>query len=139
MDQKASFQMYDDDVSSSLYNRAFYHPAPFPTRNISTPILLLYGTVDSLVDIDVMLSQLPEHTIAEGIEGHEHVDILWGKEVDKLVIPRVLECLKGVEAARKSRTRYLGVGNGIGTGTGTDGDARSEYGFASEEVDSDRQ
>jgi len=37
----------------------------FPTRNISTPILLLYGEYDSLVDIHDMLSELPDHTVAK--------------------------------------------------------------------------
>jgi hypothetical protein len=95
--------MYDDDVNSGLYSRSFYHPAPFPTKNIATPIVLLYGTRDSLVDIDLMLSQLPEHTVAEPIEDHEHVDILWGSNVHKLVIPKVLEALGTPERADTDR------------------------------------
>jgi lysosomal acid lipase/cholesteryl ester hydrolase len=91
---QASFQMYDDDVRAALYSRSFYHPAPFPTQNISTPITLLYGTEDSLVDIDVMLNQLPNHTGAVPIANHEHVDILWGRDVNLLVFPKVLEILK---------------------------------------------
>ena len=92
--------MYDDDVQAVPYSKSFYVPAPFPTRNIVTPIVLLYGTRDSLVDIDAMLSQLPDHTVATGIKDYEHVDILWGKDVDTLVIPRVLEALKGEEGKK---------------------------------------
>ncbi|KAF8518345.1 triacylglycerol lipase [Hysterangium stoloniferum] len=87
------FLMYDDDVSGVLYSRNFYHPAKFPTRNIATPIVLLYGENDSLVDIQAMLSELPDHTIAKGIPKHEHIDVLWGKDVHKVVIPEVLRAL----------------------------------------------
>lgn len=76
---------YDDDVPGMLYNtNFFYRPAKvcwfqslymyclttsaqFPTRNISTPILLLYGESDSLVHIETMLSELPDHTVAKGV------------------------------------------------------------------------
>ncbi|GJJ14839.1 hypothetical protein Clacol_009107 [Clathrus columnatus] len=93
--RSGEFLMYDDDVPGVLYNaNFFYHPAKFPTRNISTPILLLYGDSDSLVHIETMLSELPEHTIAKGIPKHEHVDILWGKDVDKLVFPEVFRALE---------------------------------------------
>lgn len=102
--RNAAFQMYDDDVQASATpkvkgesggsTRFYYRPARFPTRNISTPVVLLYGTNDSLVDIDVMASQLPEQTIKKPLEGYEHVDIMWGANVDKDVIPEVLKSLK---------------------------------------------
>lgn len=41
-----------------------YAPARFPTKNIASPIVLLYGDKDSLVDIDAMLKELPSHTVA---------------------------------------------------------------------------
>ncbi|KIJ36680.1 hypothetical protein M422DRAFT_232245 [Sphaerobolus stellatus SS14] len=91
--RNAKFLMYDDDVSGVLYSRNFYHPAKFPTRNISTPILLLYGSHDSLVDIQDMLSELPDHTVAKCIPKYEHIDILWGKDVHKVIIPEVLAAL----------------------------------------------
>jgi hypothetical protein len=36
----------------------------FPTPNIATPVVLLYGDSDSLVDIDSMHAQLPIDTIS---------------------------------------------------------------------------
>lgn len=72
----------------------YYRPARFPTRNIAAPVVLLYGTHDSLVHIEVMLAQLPESTAAVPLEGYEHLDILWGDQVDRDVIPRVLEALQ---------------------------------------------
>jgi lysosomal acid lipase/cholesteryl ester hydrolase len=92
--------MYDDDIDSlspAMATRGptiAYRPARFPTKNIATPIVLLYGTNDSLVDINIMRAQLPEHTEAKGLEGYEHVDILWGRNVDRDVIPEVLKALK---------------------------------------------
>ena len=53
----------------------------------------MYGDCDSLVDIDVMLTQLPSHTVAKRLRGYEHLDILWGKDVDRDVIPHILETL----------------------------------------------
>ncbi|KAI9651855.1 MAG: cholesterol esterase [Trizodia sp. TS-e1964] len=91
-----SFQMYDDDVQAPLKigsGSKYYKVAKFPTRNIRTPIFLLFGGSDSLVDIGVMLKELPKHTIATEIPHFEHLDFLWGNDVDKLVFPRVFEAL----------------------------------------------
>lgn len=86
--------MYDDDAISPLRpSVSSYHPARFPTKNIVTPIILLFGDGDSLVDIDVLMKELPEHTIAKKLQGYEHLDVLWGKDVHKDVIPTVLDAL----------------------------------------------
>lgn len=98
--RNSAFQMYDDDndaLSPAAAARGptiAYRPARFPTKNIATPVVLLYGTSDSLVDIDVMKSQLPGHTEAKPLIGYEHVDILWGEHVDRDVIPEVLRSLR---------------------------------------------
>ena len=92
-----SFQMYDDDVQAPLSISSperFYKVAKFPTRNIKTPIVLVYGGSDSLVDITVMLKELPRHTIAKEIPHFEHLDFLWAQDVDKLVFPHVFAALK---------------------------------------------
>ncbi|KAJ2916341.1 hypothetical protein MD484_g4118, partial [Candolleomyces efflorescens] len=93
--RNASFQMYDDDVLSPITRTSVssYRPARFPTRNIASPIVLLYGDSDSLVDIDTMLAQLPEHTLAKRLHGYEHLDVLWGKNVHVDVIPEVVGAL----------------------------------------------
>ncbi|WEW55984.1 cholesterol esterase [Emydomyces testavorans] len=93
-----SFQMYDDDVGPTLNiggAARYYKPAKFPTRNIRTPIVLVYGGRDSLVDINVMLRELPRHTVATPIPHYEHLDFLWARDVHRLVFPRVFEALKG--------------------------------------------
>ncbi|KAF8895703.1 triacylglycerol lipase [Gymnopilus junonius] len=94
--RNAAFQMYDDDVLSPVVRTSVssYRPARFPTRNIVTPIVLFYGDSDSLVHIDTMLAQLPDHTVAKPLRSYEHLDILWGKNVHRDVIPEVLETLR---------------------------------------------
>ena len=95
------FQMYDDDAPSLLSNASkYYKVAKFPTKNIKTPIVLVYGGSDSLVDIKVMLKELPPHTTAKEIPHYEHLDFLWAQSVDELVFPHVFEALQeyaGVE------------------------------------------
>ncbi|MCJ1321116.1 cholesterol esterase [Xylographa vitiligo] len=92
-----SFQMYDDDVQAPLSLGAsdrYYKVAKFPTRNIKTPIVLVYGGSDSLVDIRVMLKELPRHTVAKEIAHFEHLDFLWGQGLDTLVFPHVFSALE---------------------------------------------
>jgi lysosomal acid lipase/cholesteryl ester hydrolase len=52
--------MFDDEASGSVFGNAsqFYKVAKFPTKNIHTPIALIYGGIDSLVEY------LPSHTVA---------------------------------------------------------------------------
>lgn len=90
------FQMYDDEAPSPITsNRSkYYKVAKFPTRNIKTPIVLVWGGSDSLVDINVMLKELPRHTIAKEIPHYEHLDFLWAQSVDTLVFPHVFEALE---------------------------------------------
>lgn len=91
-----SFQMYDDDVQAPLSLTAsdrYYRVAKFPTRNIKTPVVLIYGGSDSLIDIKVMLKELPRHTVAKEVPHFEHLDFLWAQEVDTLVFPHVLDAL----------------------------------------------
>ncbi|KAL7266284.1 cholesterol esterase [Rhizina undulata] len=115
-----SFQMYDDDIQTSVVGsftgRNFYKVAKFPTRNITTPIVLVYGGSDSLVDIDVMLKELPHHTVAIKVDHYEHLDFLWGDDTDKLVFPHVLKALEtysfnnpvGVDKETSRAGRHVG-------------------------------
>ena len=79
-----------------------YAPARFPTRNITSPIVLLYGDCDSLVEIESMLKELPNHTIATPLAGYEHLDVIWGGNIHIDVIPHVVEALKK-HCVRKER------------------------------------
>lgn len=47
-----TFQMFDDESSGSVFGNggAFYKVTRFPTKNIHSPIALIYGGIDSLVE-----------------------------------------------------------------------------------------
>ena len=75
--------MYDDDDlevsvpqprngSNPSSGPTAYCPARFPTKNISSPIVLFYGDSDSLVDINLMLKELPANSIAIPLEVSKH-------------------------------------------------------------------
>ncbi|EDO14743.1 hypothetical protein Kpol_297p4 [Vanderwaltozyma polyspora DSM 70294] len=87
------FQLFEepDDMFNSL-SRPYRIPV-FPTKtNIKVPILLIYGGIDSLVDIEVMKSNLPTKRVFDiKVEDHEHLDLIWGHDVDKLVIDKVIK------------------------------------------------
>lgn len=88
------FQMFEeyDIVINSWNPTRSYQITTFPTRtNIRIPVLLLYGGSDSLVDIEVMKSNLPSSQVFDVmIPEHEHLDLIWGRDVANLVIPNVL-------------------------------------------------
>ncbi|KAI0824247.1 triacylglycerol lipase [Trametes gibbosa] len=142
--RNAKFQMYDDDVQRVMLIRraparpagavSAYAPARFPTRNIVSPIVLLYGDADSLVDIDAMLHELPKRSVsARRLHGYEHLDVIWGAGVDRDVIPLVVDALRqyAVEPARLASE--LKMTNGASTdyadytGTSTPADSASMY------------
>ncbi|KAF7719618.1 Triglyceride lipase-cholesterol esterase [Penicillium ucsense] len=92
-----NFQFFDDETHapfSVVASERFYKPVKYPTRNIKTPIVLLYGDSDSLVDINVMLQGLPRETVAKAIPEYEHLDFLWASDVDRQVFGHVFEALE---------------------------------------------
>lgn len=103
------FQMYDDDVyqpmslaSSSKYSKV----AKYPTRNIKTPVVLIYGGSDSLVDIKSMLKELPRQTVATEIPHYEHLDFLWARDVDTQVFQHVFDALNSFTDAEHTEEEY---------------------------------
>ena len=108
--------MYDDDVQTPLglgASERYYKVAKFPTRNIKTPIVLVYGGSDSLVDITVMLKELPRHTVVKEIPHFEHLDFLWAREVEALVFPFVFEALAAYSGRdhMKAIDHYMDMGS----------------------------
>ncbi|KAF7544661.1 hypothetical protein G7Z17_g9775 [Cylindrodendrum hubeiense] len=103
------FQMYDDDVhqpmSVSTTNK-YSKVAKYPTRNIKTPIVLVYGGSDSLVDIKAMLKELPPQTVATEIPHYEHLDFLWARDVDVQVFQHVFDALDSFTDAEHSKEEY---------------------------------
>ena len=67
-----------------------------------------------------MLAQLPRHTVSIKADNYEHLDLLWGKDVDKVVFPHVLEALdryaelnEKSEGASSSPLSYAQVVSGV--------------------------
>ncbi|KAK3641572.1 cholesterol esterase [Elasticomyces elasticus] len=140
--RNGTFQMYDDEVSTPLAvgnGSQYYKVAKFPTRNIKTPIVLVYGGSDSLVDIKLMLKELPRHTVAKGIQKYEHLDLLWASDVDELVFPHVLEALDSY-AGTAEKPKALGwaqhriTASGSQSQSSPNGSAPPEYEEDSAEV-----
>ncbi|KAL2256480.1 hypothetical protein VTK26DRAFT_1604 [Humicola hyalothermophila] len=107
-----SFQMYDDDVQpplgllASSTSRRYTKVARYPTRNIRTPIVLVYGGSDSLVDIKAMLRELPAQTLATEIPHYEHLDFLWARDVREQVFQHVFDALESFTDAEHTRQEY---------------------------------
>lgn len=87
-----NFQMFDEfDYNKFIKNSK---PLNFPTHsNITTSIYLIYGKVDSLVDINEMLGLLPDGVEAIGIDDFEHIDLLWGENIGEKVFSYVIDIL----------------------------------------------
>ncbi|KAK4137103.1 alpha/beta-hydrolase [Trichocladium antarcticum] len=106
-----SFQMYDDDphppfLLTTSRSRKYTKVARYPTRNIRTPIVLVYGGSDSLVDIRAMLRELPPQTVATEIPHYEHLDFLWARDVADHVFPHVADALESFTGAEHTREEY---------------------------------
>lgn len=84
------FQMFRDSQTSM----SGFSPIYYPLKNIKVPIHLIYGELDSLVDIEVMKKQLPLSTTTTlSVPGHEHLDNIWGHDIKEMVFKHVLACL----------------------------------------------
>lgn len=102
-----SFQMYDDDVHPLLATHSKHTKvAKYPTRNIKTPVVLVYGGSDSLVDIKAMMRELPAQTVATEIPHYEHLDFLWARDVDVQVFRHVFDALDSFTGAEHTKEEY---------------------------------
>lgn len=103
------FQMYDDDVHQPMSvstSQKYSKVAEYPTRNIRTPVVLVYGGSDSLVDIHSMLNKLPPQTVATEIPHYEHLDFLWARDVDRQVFQHVFDALDSFTNAESTTEEY---------------------------------
>ncbi|KAI1323979.1 Alpha/Beta hydrolase protein [Xylariaceae sp. FL0255] len=104
-----SFQMFDDDVQVALgmsTANKYTKVAKYPTRNIRTPIVIVYGGSDSLVNIKVMLKELPTRTVATEIPHYEHLDFLWARDADSQVFRHVFDALNNFTTAENPLEEY---------------------------------
>jgi lysosomal acid lipase/cholesteryl ester hydrolase len=79
-DQK--FQSYDQTSSEA---------AEYNTENITTPVLLIYGDADCLVDIEKTYSLLECDKELVRCESYEHMDTLWGENCVEKVFNVILD------------------------------------------------
>lgn len=106
------FQMYDENPSfwpykrsaeeedldastSSSYGRpipGFYLPS-FPTSQIKVPVAVLVGGRDSLPDVGFLKRNIGNLVYWLQVDEYEHLDFLWGKGVDRVVISPTLALL----------------------------------------------
>ncbi|KAL2312415.1 Triglyceride lipase-cholesterol esterase [Schizosaccharomyces pombe] len=94
--RSAEFRMYDNDQLGHDYFLKYYKAAKFPTNNIRTPIYLIWGGSDSLVDIQAMLNALPAEVEHVKVDSYEHLDMIWADTVKDYVIPPVLRRLRDI-------------------------------------------
>lgn len=90
--------MYDETPSLlpwSTVNTVIDHlPPKFPTKQITAPIAIFYGSADTLVDFDVLKSNLPPLlAYVKEIHGWEHMDFLWAHGLEEKVYPDILKLL----------------------------------------------
>ncbi|KAK8042153.1 hypothetical protein PG993_006676 [Apiospora rasikravindrae] len=132
-----SFQMFDDDVHPPLSTTHKYTKvAKYPTRNIKTPVVLVYGGSDSLVDIKVMLRELPSRTVATEIPNYEHLDFLWARDVDTQVFQHVFDALDNFTDAEHSKEEFESYRRARATSLGASASFGHKY-RNSEGVESD--
>ncbi|ODV95608.1 hypothetical protein PACTADRAFT_42535 [Pachysolen tannophilus NRRL Y-2460] len=105
------FQMYDNSKQSSSSN---FSSMVFPTKtNIKIPILIIYGKIDSLVDIDIMKTQLPtENLQIIGVDNYEHLDLIWGRDVKGYVFDNVVQFLEQNDFKDKNGYEFRQKKNG---------------------------
>ncbi|KAI0188486.1 Alpha/Beta hydrolase protein [Xylaria flabelliformis] len=104
-----SFQMFDDDVQTYMgmnTTNKYTKVAKYPTRNIRTPIVMVYGGSDSLIDIKAMLKELPKRTVATEIPHYEHLDFLWARDADTQVFRHVFDALDNFTSAENPLKEY---------------------------------
>lgn len=90
-----TFQMYDEMPSllpfHSNSEASDHVPPRFPTKQIKTPMAIFYGGSDSLVNFEVLSSDLPDLAYVKYIAEWEHLDFLWAEGVELHVWPDVIK------------------------------------------------
>ncbi|CDK27096.1 unnamed protein product [Kuraishia capsulata CBS 1993] len=94
------FQMYDANKNSSDFQTFQF---PIENGEGSRRIMVLFGTSDSLVDIQLLQKQLGTIEQIVPIENHEHLDLVWGTSVDTKIAPPICEFLKPGGAPDKDK------------------------------------
>jgi lysosomal acid lipase/cholesteryl ester hydrolase len=85
------FQMFDEG-SPVRFGEGPLVPT-FNLRNIKTPIALFLGGLDTLVDNKWTKEHLKSVVRTVEISDYEHLDFLWGKNIDEILFPEIFDIL----------------------------------------------
>lgn len=100
--------MYDETRSVLPYrtiNTVIDHlPPKFPLKLIATPIAIIYGSDDTLIDFDILQTELPPLAYVKSIHGWEHMDFLWAHGLEKKVYPDIVKLLEHFNARIEKST-----------------------------------
>lgn len=88
------FQMYDDETLGPFQFSRFTRVPQYPTNNIISPIEVIYGTADTLLNIESLSLALPPETNYSPIKDYEHLEMIWGEQVPNIIVPKIAECLR---------------------------------------------
>ncbi|CAG8731769.1 5456_t:CDS:2, partial [Racocetra persica] len=90
-----NFQMYDELPTYSYTTTSFGKSCQrFPTQQITTPIAVFYGGCDSLLDITMLLEQIPKPVFVKEIPEYEHLDLIWASDINHKVFPVIFHLLR---------------------------------------------
>lgn len=105
--RRKGIHMFDDTGfgpfgrSAAGSNAKFYQVPHYPIRNITCPIELVYGTIDNLVNVKYLESNLPPGIGTFKVEGYEHLEMIWGRKVPTVIAPHILRLLYSHRAQRR--------------------------------------
>ena len=92
--RNSSFQMYDDLPSLMPGTQSPGYKVPvFPTKQIQTPVALMYGGKDTLPDIPYILRNIKKPLMCLNVAEYEHLQFLWGMGQDLVLHPAILNLL----------------------------------------------
>lgn len=89
------FEIIDKQQFKPLPTLLLPEPKPYPTKCITTPTHVFYGSEDGVSDIDWMRENLSDqNTSFYQIEGYGHLDFLWGVDAKEQFWDHVVGVLK---------------------------------------------
>ena len=88
----------------STFNRSSWNPfnssqwsprekVSFPTKHITVPMHLFYGTHDNVSDEEFLMKQLPGHAQFYPVDTYGHLDFLWAACAKQKVWDPILDIL----------------------------------------------
>jgi lysosomal acid lipase/cholesteryl ester hydrolase len=100
-------QFYDDipNIRPSTSSRT-HHIHSYPTKQITTKVVLFHGGSDTLSDNTLLIESLPELPFHKDIPHYEHLDFLWAKDIECEIYPDLMDQLKQLYPDSKIGLEY---------------------------------